>query len=87
MTALPPAARPVYDELSTLQEMHADCRAASANLPAGARGRDLERAARAAVRPAPSILFADYPGEQPKRTIEVSAAAQRLANALHLHLD
>ncbi|MQW76545.1 hypothetical protein GHK92_11715 [Nocardioides sp. dk4132] len=87
MTALPPAARPAYDDLGTLQEMHADCRAASANLPAGARGRDLERAARAAVRPAPSILFADYPAEQPKRGIEVSAAAQRLANALHLHLD
>ena len=86
MTALPRATRPAYDDLGTLQEMHADCRAASANLPALALD-DLERAARAAVRPAPSLLFDDYPREQPKRGIEVTEAAQRLANSLHLHLD
>ena len=65
--------------------MRADCRAASANLPPVPAAR-LERAARAAVR-APSILFADFPRELPKREIEVTEAAQRLANALHLHLD
>ena len=29
----------------------------------------------------------DYPHDLPKREIEISEAAQRLANALQLHLD
>ena len=60
--------------------MAADCRQVGRNLP-------LERAARAAVSPAPSIRFEDYPTEVGKREIKVSDAAARLANALHLHLD
>ena len=47
----------------------------------------LERAAHAAVEPAPSIYFEDFPREVTKRDIKVSDAAARLANALHLHLD
>ena len=39
------------------------------------------------MEPAPSIHFEDFPREVPKRDIEVSDAAARLANALHLHLD
>ena len=49
--------------------------------------RHLARAAAHATRPAPSIHFADYPREVPKRDIEVGEAAQRIANALSLHLD
>ncbi|WP_134738714.1 hypothetical protein [Nocardioides sp. 503] len=73
-----------YEELTSPQQMRADCEAAGRNLRLESR---LERAARAASRPAPSILFADFPREVPKREIQVSEAATRLANALHLHLD
>ncbi len=48
---------------------------------------NLERAARTAIQPAPSIYFEDYPRELPKREIEISEAAARLAGALHLQLD
>ena len=67
-----------YEELSTPSEMHADCEAVS---------RRLEQAAVKATRPAPSIHFDEFPRDVPKRDIEISEAAQRLANALHLHLD
>ena len=75
-----PALRLAYDDASTPAEMHADCRAVGERLR-------LERAARAAVRPAPSIHFEDFPQEVAKPEIEVSAAAARLAAALHLQLD
>lgn len=60
--------------------MYDDARAAGVNLR-------LERVARAAVRPAPSLEYAAYPREVRKREIEISEAAARLAAALHLHLD
>lgn len=44
-------------------------------------------AVRRVLGPAPSLHFEDYPREVPKTDISVSHAAQRLANALHLHLD
>lgn len=47
----------------------------------------LDRVQRAALRPAPSLEYADYPAEIEKPEIKISAAAARLANALHLHLD
>lgn len=72
------------DELGTPAEMAADGRATSRNL--GLQGR-LERAAQAAVSPAPSLRFDDYPAEVGKREIRISDAAARIANALHLHLD
>lgn len=78
-----PTSRLAYDELASPQEMSADCRAVGRNV----RLPQLERVARAAVSPAPSIHFADYPNEIVKREIRVSDAAARLANALHLHLD
>ena len=37
--------------------------------------------------PAPSIHFDEFPREITKRDVEISAAAARIANALHLHLD
>jgi hypothetical protein len=67
-----------YEELDSPATLHADCEAVS---------RRLARAAGKATEPAPSIRFEDYPREVPKRDIEISDAAQRLANALHLHLD
>jgi hypothetical protein len=69
-----------YDDLATPAQMREDCRAAGRHLR-------LERAAEKVSRPAPSILFEDYPREVPKREITISAAAQRIANALELHLD
>jgi hypothetical protein len=69
-----------YDDLGTPTQMRADCRAAGANL-------GLERAAAKAAKPAPSIHFDEFPREVAKREITISAAAQRLANALELHLD
>ena len=72
--------RTSYADLETPAQMHADCLVVGDNLK-------LERAARAAVRPAPSIHFEDFPREVRKRDITVSDAAARLAGALHLHLD
>jgi hypothetical protein len=78
-----PRSRLVYDDFASPQQMHADCEAIGQNL----RLPRLEQAARAAVEPAPSIHFEDYPREIDKREIRISDAAARLANALHLHLD
>ena len=84
MTAAHPSPRPAtrlaYDDASTPAEMSADCRAAGENL-------HLQRAARAAVRPAPSIRFEDYPREVAKRDLEISQAAARLAAAMNLQVD
>jgi hypothetical protein len=80
MTAAESPKRLAYDDASTPEEMSADCRAAGKNLR-------LRKAAAAAVRPAPSIHFDEYPREVGKRDIRISDAATRLANALHLHLD
>ncbi len=60
--------------------MYADARATRDHLR-------LERAVRRVAEPAPSLQYADFPREVPKREIRVEEAAQRLANALHLHLD
>ena len=80
MTDFEPAHRLAYDDLAEWQQMSADCRAVGENL-------GLARAARAAVTPAPSLHFEDFPREVPKRDIQISEAATRLANALQLHLD
>jgi hypothetical protein len=67
-----------YEEIDSPTELHSDCKAVN---------RRLDRAARKAVETPPSIHFDDFPRDLPKREIQVSEAAQRLANALHLHLD
>jgi hypothetical protein len=56
---------------------------------AAAVGRHLrlEQAARRVKQDAPSIRYEDYPREVRKRDVDVSDAAARIANALHLHLD
>jgi hypothetical protein len=64
----------------TAGDMYADARAARERLR-------LDRAARRAVEPAPSLSYDDYPRDVAKREIRVDQAAQRIANALHLHLD
>ena len=69
-----------YDELGSFAQMQADCRATSRNLR-------LERAADKALGPVPSIFFDEFPRDLPKREIRISEAAQRIANALELHLD
>jgi len=67
--------RLAYDDAATSTEMTSDCRAVEAALVP------------AAVRPAPSIRYEDYPREVAKPTISVSEAAARLGARLHLHLD
>ena len=80
--------RLAYDDMATLAEMHADCEQVGHHLKfAPGLDRRLARAAEAVTEPAPSIYFEDYPREVPKREIRISEAAQRIANALELHLD
>ncbi|HET9420288.1 MAG TPA: hypothetical protein VFO49_04055 [Nocardioides sp.] len=80
----PEPRRRAYDDQASMTEMYSDAEQAGRNL--GLEGR-LARAAEAATAPAPSIHFEDYPREVPKRDIRISEAAQRLANAMELHLD
>lgn len=60
-----------HDDLGSVQEMHADCEAAVRHLPVAA----------------PSLRYEDFPRDVAKPEIQISAAAARIANALHLHLD
>jgi hypothetical protein len=69
-----------YDDLATPDEMAADCRAVGARL-------HLDDVVRRVRRPAPSLYFDEQPDERPKRDVEISAAAARLAGALHFHLE
>ena len=75
-----PNSTSAYDDLGTPAEMRADCRVARDRLR-------LQQAAGLATRPAPSLHFDEQPAEQPKRDIQISAAAARLAGALHFHLE
>jgi hypothetical protein len=79
--------RLAYDDASTSSEMTSDCRAVEAALHLPERRSAAERAARAATKPAPSILCEDYPREVRTPTIAVSVAAARLGAGHHLHLD
>jgi hypothetical protein len=78
--------RLAYDDASTSSEMTSDCHAVEEALHLPERRSAAERAARAVTRPAPSILFEDYPREVRKPTIAVDAAAARLGAALDQHL-
>jgi hypothetical protein len=66
--------------------MSADCRATGGRLGLETES-PLERAARLALRPAPSIHYDEFVAPSPKPEIRISEAAARIANALHLHLD
>ena len=79
--------RRAYDDAASSAEMTSDCKAVEQALRLPRRRMKAEETARAAGRPAPSILFSDYPREVEKPTIAVSDAAARLGAALHLHLD
>ena len=76
-----------YDDASTATEMTTDCEAVGSALQLPARRTPAERARAAAVRPAPSIRYDDFPHDIPKPRIEVSEAASRLAAAIHPYLD
>lgn len=80
MTGTLPSPHLAYDDLTSPQEMSIDCQVVGRNLR-------LAQAARAAVKPAPSIHFEDFPQDVAKREIRIPEAAARLANALQLHLD
>ena len=79
--------RLAYHEASTAAEMTSDCHAVEAALHLPTRRTPAERALRAAVGPVPSIRYEDYPREVAKAEVEVSAAAARLAAAIHPYLD
>ncbi|HEX6249776.1 MAG TPA: hypothetical protein VFZ64_18060 [Nocardioidaceae bacterium] len=79
--------RLAYDDAATSSEMTSDCHAVEAALHLPERRSTAERAAAAAAKPAPSLLFEDYPREVRKPTIAVSDAAARLGAALDQHLD
>jgi hypothetical protein len=64
-----------FFELDSPQTMHADAAAVGARLPL------------VAPRLAYTDLYAHYPTDLPKREIEISEAARRIADALELHLD
>jgi hypothetical protein len=78
--------RLAYDDPASAGELLSDCEAVSAALSRRPRRSRAERTARAAARPAPSILFEDYPREVPKPSIAISEAAARLGAALDQHL-
>lgn len=62
-------------ELDSPQTMRADAAAAGARLPL------------VAPRLAFTDVYAEFPTDLPKPEIEITEAAQRIANALSLHLD
>jgi hypothetical protein len=62
-------------ELDSPQTMHADAAATGARLSL------------VTSRLAYTDVYTGFPTDLPKREIEITEAAQRLANALHLHLD
>jgi hypothetical protein len=64
-----------FFELDNPRTMRADAAAAGARLPL------------VAPRLAYTDLYAGYPTDLPKLEIEITEAAQRIANALQLHLD
>ncbi len=68
----------LYEEIETPAQLRADCEAVNSQLV---------RAAQKVTEGAPSIHFDDFPREIAKKDVRISEAAQRLANALHLHLD
>jgi hypothetical protein len=64
-----------FFEMDSPRTMRADAAAVGARLPL------------VTPRLAYTDLYTDFPHDLPKGGIEISAAAARIANALHLHLD
>ncbi|MEZ0581061.1 hypothetical protein [Nocardioides sp. MH1] len=67
-----------YEEFESPAQLRAGCEQINSRLA---------EAARKVTEAPPSIHFDEFPREVPKKDIRISEAAQRLANALHLHLD
>ncbi len=74
--------RLAYDDQDTTVKMHTDCTACVSEM-----GLPEQRIATDALRPAPSIEYADFPREIRKPEITVSDAAAHLASRLHLHFN
>ena len=72
-----------YADADTTADMHADCAACFREM----RLPQVPDVSARVLGEAPSIEYADFPREIRKTEITVSAAAARLANTLHLHLD
>ena len=87
MTTAPhrPLSATAYDDPAVPGELTADCLAAEARLAVSPDG-SLDGLGRAAVRPAPSLRWEDFPREVPKPEIHPTVAAQRIAAALGLDL-
>ena len=85
MTPAKPSHRLAYDDADTAATMRQDCDAVALTMRVAPRPR--RSIADRVTSPAPSIRFEDNAVELPKPRIRVTDAAQRLASALHLHLD
>lgn len=72
--------RPAYDDQAAPAELRSDCQAATRRLSLTSPA---DRVRRAALRPAPSLEYADQPRETAKPQIQVSEAAARLAAAIY----
>ena len=81
------AVRPVTDTVKTVADGVVGETVDRDDLRALASPVVLPASVVAALPGLPSIHFDEFPTDTPKREIEISEAAQRLANALHLHLD
>lgn len=79
--------RLAYDDASSTSEMTLDCEAVESALRLPGRRTTGEQMTHATTRPAPSILFDDFPQDAGKPQITVSEAAARLGAGVHLHLD
>jgi hypothetical protein len=64
-----------FYELDSPQTMRTDAAAAGARLPL------------LAPRLAYTDVYAEFPTDQPKPEVEITEAAQRIAAALHFHLE
>ncbi|KQP66688.1 MULTISPECIES: hypothetical protein [unclassified Nocardioides] len=80
MTADARTDRLAHADLASPVDMRRDCVEVGRNL-------GLADALDRVGTPAPGLTYDRYPTDLPKREIAISEAAQRLANALHLHLD
>ena len=71
-----------YADADTTTDMHSDCSACAREM----RLPQVPDVSAKVLGQAPSIEYADFPREIRKTEINISEAAARLANRLHLHL-
>ena len=80
MTSAAPHPLSVYDDPDALPDLYRDARAVGVRLRWDRIAHSIERAAE---RGAPSLRYDDQPAERPKPTMQVDAAAARLARAIY----